>query len=123
MGALINNGGIKNLKYINLNLTEAAISNYDSEGIHYGNQDYKNIFSIINSRVNKSNSSKLSLYNLSDYCTYYTLAGYNAWWWPIGSANPSEGNIYGGTPVSVRVTSTFGPRSAPVPGASTNHGQ
>ncbi len=111
---LIENQNLSNLKYIDLNYNEDSINIYDSEGIHYGNSDYANILSIINDHTSSSISSNLYLYNLSDHLVYYTVTSNDAYWWPVGSSNPTSGNIYGGTPVTTEITSTFGNRVDPI---------
>lgn len=45
-----------------------------------------------------------------------------SYWWPVGSSAPDESGLYSGDPVSVKITSYFGPRNAPTAGASSNHG-
>ena len=57
MKKLIQEGNVKNINYIDLGYTESSINNYDSEGLHYGKNDYQNIINIINNKVeNYSNS-------------------------------------------------------------------
>ncbi len=62
--------------------------------------------------------------------TGYTM-GYSdifsgiSYWWPVGSSETEviDGKTFaGGTPVSTAISSYFGPREAPIEGASTNHG-
>ncbi len=122
MQSLINNGGVSNLRYIDLNYSENSIREFDSEGIHYSDEDYKNIYNIMTSNLENNLSSKKVLYNLSSYCTYYNLTENDSWWWPIGSKNPTAGDIYGGDPMDTVITSVVGPRNTGIPGASTNHG-
>lgn len=110
---------LANLKYIDLGYTENSISNYDNAGVHYGSTDYQNIYnkitsSLIGSSGPTSISTKLALYRLSDYCTYYSLTENDAYWWPIGSKEATNGNIYGGTPISTYVKSPFGMRFHPI---------
>lgn len=114
MKTLIQDSGLSNLNYIDLNYSPEY---YDSEGLHYNNNDYKNIYQIISQNVVSELSTNLTLYRLSDYCIYYNVVTKNkAYWWPVGSATATNGNIYGGTPVSVNITSTFGPRIHPITG-------
>lgn len=55
----------------------------------------------------------------------YTLVGNNsALWWPVGSIETTVENgvkFASGTPSSIGITSYYGPRPQPTPGASTNH--
>lgn len=120
--SLINSSGLDNLIYIDLNYTENDISSYDSSGIHYGSSDYRAIYNIIMDNLDSSLSSSYQLYNLTDYCTYYTVTDNDAYWWPIGSREATQGNIYGGNPVSVNITSEFGPRIHPTLGVLKGHG-
>lgn len=121
MESLINSAGISNIFYINLNYTESSINSYDNAGLHYGAKDYKEIFNIITNNVDTKLSSKLSLYKLSEYCTYYDLTDNDKYWWPIGSKNATSGNIYGGTPVSITITSPFGQRIHPIRKTVSTH--
>jgi len=110
----INKAGLSNLKYVDLGYTESSIKSYDSSGVHYSSEDYRNIYTKMTSNIvsgPSSISTKLALYRLSDYCTYYTLTENDAYWWPIGSKDPTQGNIYGGTPTATTITSPFGPRT------------
>lgn len=111
----ITNANLDNLKYIDLGYTESSINTYDNAGVHYGSDDYRSIYNKITSSLTgysgpTSISTKLSLYRLGDYCTYYNLTENDAYWWPIGSAEPTNGNIYGGTPTTTYISSYFGPR-------------
>lgn len=109
----INKASLNNLKYVDLGYTESSIKSYDSAGVHYSSEDYRNIYTKMTSNIvsgPSSISTKLALYRLSDYCTYYTLTENDAYWWPIGSKEPTQGNIYGGTPTATTITSPFGPR-------------
>lgn len=108
MANLINNANLTNLKFLNLNYN---IDYYDDMGVHYGNSDYKKIFNMMIENVDSSLSNRYSLYDLSKYCTFYQITENDAFWWPIGSANATNGNIYGGTPTADRITSPFGMRS------------
>ena len=56
---------------------------------------------------------------MSDFCSYYNLTGNTAYWWPIGSENPTSGHIYGGTPMETRISSKFGSRV--INGINSNH--
>ena len=109
MSSLIAGSGLNNLFYIDLGYNEDMIISA-SDGIHYSNEDYENIYEIIMNNLDSTLSSSYQLYNLTSYCTYYTVTQNDAYWWPIGSSEATEGNIYGGDPVSVNITSTFGPR-------------
>ena len=51
------------------------------------------------------------IYNMEDYITEYTYASSNSYWWPIGSTNPTNGKIYGGTPSTTYISSKYGPRT------------
>lgn len=118
----INNSGLSNLHFIDLGYNESSIDSYDSAGIHYSNSDYKKIYDIISSNLDNELSSNLVLYRLSDYCTYFNLTYNDTYWWPIGSKEATQGNVYGGAPVSVTITSTFGPRIHPIDGIRKGHG-
>ena len=123
MSNLINSSGLDNLFYIDLGYTEESINSYDSEGIHYSSSDYVNIYNIIMSKLNNDLNADYQLYNLTSYCTYYNLTENDAYWWPVGSSEATQGNIYGGNPVSTNITSTFGGRYHPVTGEWQNaHG-
>ncbi len=120
----ITNANLSNLKYIDLGYTESSIKTYDNAGVHYGKEDYKNIYNKIISNLSDSSgpsviSTKLSLYKLSDYCTYYMLTENDAYWWPIGSKEPTNGNIYGDLPTTKTITSPFGIRY--IDGKKSNH--
>lgn len=117
MKRLIIGSNLSNLKFIDVNY---EISSFDNEGVHYGTSDYKNIYSIIQNSLDNSLNGDYKLYNLSEHCTYYTLTDNEAYWWPIGSKEATSGNIYGATPTTTRITSTFGPRT--IEGISGNHG-
>ena len=121
MSNLIQNSGLNNLFYLDLGYTEDSIVQYDSEGIHYSNEDYRNIYEIIMNNLDSSLNSGYQLYNLTTYCTYYTVTQNTAYWWPVGSRDATQGNIYGGDPTSTIVTSEFGRRNTGIEGASTNH--
>jgi len=55
-------------------------------------------------------SNDKHLYKICDHCTFYNLTENDSLWWPIGSSNPTNGNVYGGKPVTINITSKFGPR-------------
>ena len=122
MSSLISSSGLSNLIYLDLGYTEDSIESYDSAGIHYSSQDYVNIYNIIINSLDNSLNSNYQLYNLTSYCTYYTLSENDAYWWPIGSNEATEGNIYGGDPASINITSYFGPRNDPIEGYIKGHG-
>lgn len=44
-----------------------------------------------------------------------------SYFWPVGSAEPNASGYYIGDPVTVNITSKFGPRNISVPGASKDH--
>ena len=73
MQSLINNSNLGNLKFVD-------ISNYDDAGLHYGNSDYKKIYSDIMKYVglNNSISREYQLYNLDDYCEFIYVDGENS---------------------------------------------
>lgn len=50
-----------------------------------------------------------------------TAVANGCYYWPVGSADTTSNRAIG-TPISMRITSYFGPRSAPTAGASSNHG-
>ena len=47
------------------------------------------------------------VYNIRDYATYYSYTNNTSYWWPIGSAQETAANIYGGDPSSTTITSKF----------------
>ncbi|MCM1052965.1 MAG: phage tail tip lysozyme [Ruminococcus sp.] len=115
----ITSANLSNLKYIDLGLNENSITSYDNAGVHYSSTDYQNIYNKMISNigsVSSTISTKLALYKLSDFCTYYNLTENDAYWWPVGSNEATSGNIYGGAPVSTNITSYFGPRIHPTTG-------
>ena len=122
MNNLISNSGLSNLIYLDLGYTEDSIESYDSEGIHYSSNDYVNIYNLIMGHLDTILNADYQLYNLTSYCTYYTLTENDAYWWPLGSSEATQGNIYGGEPVSTTITSYFGPRIDPIDGYEKGHG-
>ena len=109
MDNLINGANLSNLTFVDLYY---SIQEYDEYGINYGASDYQIIYDNIMDSLEEEVALNLDyeVYNLNTYCTYYTLTENDAYWWPVGSAEPTNGNIYGGTPASVSITSYFGPR-------------
>ena len=109
MANLIDSANLDNLSFINI---DYDIQEYGDNGVYYSRADYETIYDEI--IVSLDNIVALNpdyeIYNLNTYCTFYTLTENDAYWWPVGSAEPTNGNIYGGTPVSVTITSYFGPR-------------
>ncbi len=106
---LIGKSDAQNLKFINVNY---SITKYDSEGLHYSSEDYENIYNMIVSNVTTTLNTKLQLYDLGDYCTFYSIVTDNdVYWWPVGSETSTSGNIYGGNPTATTVTSKFGMRT------------
>lgn len=77
MQSLINNSNLGNLRFVDINYN---ISNYDDAGLHYGNSDYKKIYSEIMKYVglNNSISREYQLYNLDDYCEFIYVDGENS---------------------------------------------
>ena len=116
METLIKNANKSNLKFINLN---EKINKFDDNGVLYSEEDYKNLFSKISSKVNL-NVQSLELYSITSHCKSQIITGNTAYWWPIGSENPTNGKIYGGTPSSTTISSEFGPRV--LGNTSGNHG-
>ena len=110
MDNLINGANLSNLTFVDLYY---SIQEYDEYGINYGASDYQIIYDNIMDSLEEEVALNLDyeVYNLNTYCTYYTLTENDAYWWPVGSAEPSNGNIYGGTPAIIDVGSPFGPRS------------
>ncbi len=49
--AFITNANLNNLNYIDLNITENEIVNYDAVGLHYTNKDYENIFNRVTENI------------------------------------------------------------------------
>lgn len=126
MANLIKNSSINNLRFISINY---SISQYDSEGLHYGASDYKNIYnSIMNGIGTGTKSAQLSgeykLYNLADYCQFIdensnadVYADNTKYWWPIGSSETTTENgvlFAKGTPTHTHVGSKFGMRLHPI---------
>ena len=109
MDNLINGANLSNLTFVDLYY---SIQEYDEYGINYGASDYQIIYDNIMDSLEEEVVLNLDyeVYNLNTYCTYYILTENDAYWWPVGSAEPTNGNIYGGTPASVSITSYFGPR-------------
>ena len=109
MDDLINGANLSNLTFVDLYY---SIQEYDEYGINYGAADYQIIYDNIMDSLEEEVvlNPDYEIYNLNTYCTFYTLTENDAYWWPVGSAEPSNGNIYGGTPISVTITSYFGPR-------------
>lgn len=116
MQSLIQGSGLDNLFYIDLGYTEESILAFDEDGFGYSSGDYHMIYETIMNHLDTSLSSSYQLYNLTSYCTYYTVTENDAYWWPVGSRDATQGNIYGGDPVSVNITSYFGGRYHPVTG-------
>lgn len=100
------------------------------EKYNYGNvpytQDVKNYW-INQSEKNKEYDSivpktdgyeDLKIYNLEDYAMSFNYTNSTSYWWPIGSAESTNG-IYGGTPTATYVSSKFGPRV--IQGIQSNH--
>lgn len=47
-----------------------------------------------------------TIYDLADHVDYYTVTnngGGDDFWWPIGSSEPTNGNIYGGKPIDTYI--------------------
>ena len=117
MNSLINSSGLSNLIYLDLDYASDFMDNYDSgDGIHYNSEGYKFVYDKIMKHLSSNLNADYQLYNLTSYCTYYTLTENDAYWWPIGSSEATQGNIYGGDPVSTTITSTFGGRYHPITG-------
>ena len=55
-----------------------------------------------------SEYSGFKIYDIKDYVNAYSYAAPTAYWWPVGSKEPTEGAIYGGTPTTVKVVLNFG---------------
>lgn len=108
MESLIRNSNVTNLHFIDLNY---SIQSYDSMGLHYSNSDYIEIHEQINNRITTGRNTDLAVYNLADYCTFYTVTENDAYWWPIGSSTATNGNVYGGNPSTTYVSSPYGPRT------------
>lgn len=52
---------------------------------------------------------------------YSDIAKSSGYWWPIGSAEPTEGDIYGGDPTTISISSSFGYRYHPITGEYKFH--
>lgn len=113
---LIYNSDATNLNYIDINY---SIQNYDGMGVHYGNEDYVSIYESLQNQI-ALGQGDYDLYDLAAYCEYYTVTENDAYWWPIGSSEATEGNVYGGTPAFTSISSYFGPRV--IEGQNGNHG-
>ena len=59
MQELIENAGISNLKYIDLDYVQSSVKSYDSVGLHYGMSDYINISQIINDFILEDKTVKV----------------------------------------------------------------
>ncbi len=57
---LIANSGLNNLNYIDLNLNENSIHNYDVAGLHYGSSDYQNIFNKITETTTNEDANNIN---------------------------------------------------------------
>lgn len=57
---LIRSSGIGNLEYIDLSDYDLQVQKYDSAGLHYGYQDYRNIHDIIETALEESKALKLN---------------------------------------------------------------
>ena len=118
MQSEITNANISNLVYVPMNYN---IKYYDeSMGVHYGSEDYINIYnqmlSNVNANSNTDSSKKYKLYNYTEYCTFYELASgsSNMYWWPVGSAQTTskDGKVFAsGDPVTLSITDYFGARN------------
>lgn len=120
----ISKSGLSNLHFIDLGYNRNSMASQISNGVNY-NQDFlKKIYEKIENYINLDSNlnEEKGIYKLGTYCTYYSIANSNtAYWWPLGSSNETEPNIYGGEPVSTRVTSAYGVRVHPVTGKITVH--
>lgn len=56
------------------------------------------------------------IYNLQKHTINYTYTDVVVYWWPIGSEEETQTGIYGGKPISTRVTSEYGRRTDPITG-------
>lgn len=72
MKSLINSSGLSNLRYMDINYN---ITSFDEEGLHYGSEDYSNIYSQIMKQLgNTSNvSSSYKIYDLDNYCEFIAV--------------------------------------------------
>lgn len=73
LNELITNVGLNNLNYVNLNFDEYSIINYDGSGLHYGQDDYRNIYSIICSDITTIEKEEIDII-LKEF--YNTLISY-----------------------------------------------
>lgn len=112
MKEMIESSGLSNLIYLDIDF-DALNLNMSVDGLHYYDiPDNINIYNAMLEVINNSESisSKLKLYNLDTYCHQYTVTENDLYWWPVGSAEETGNNIYGGTPTTTTVTSPFGIR-------------
>ena len=72
MKDLINGSSLSNIKYMDINYN---ITTYDSEGLHYGSEDYSNIYNQIMKQLGNYSgvSSRYKIYNLDDYCEFIVV--------------------------------------------------
>ncbi len=54
---LIAHSSLNNLHYIDLHLDESSIQKYDGSGLHYGNEDYQNIYNEIRQNITENENA------------------------------------------------------------------
>lgn len=88
-------------------LTSATVLDININSFISTTGSYESILSTI------YNDETLTIYDLSENCTYYVASGSDTYWWPIGSKETEEinGKLFAkGTPASVNISSHYGNR-------------
>lgn len=123
---LIDKSGINNLYYINPGFSVSR-DNYDSTGLRYNAEEYKEIYDSINDKLGVYTGVKKELYDLAYNCEYHEyedLGCSSAYWWPIGYGNETSPGIYGEMPLyygASMIVSDYGYRIHPRTGVYKLH--
>ncbi len=93
----------------------------------YGNEEYEEDLKEVRRDIIKDIKEIIDEYRANRPFANYNAASSNKLWWPIGSAETEEkdGVLFAsGNPISVTITSSFGPRIHPITkeAQSTHHG-
>ncbi len=123
MSSLISSSGLSNLIYLDLGLDQDSVS-FQEDGVHYTSDSYQEIYNLIMGSTGTS-GGKRKLYDLGDYCEFHENTGSCdiGWWYPVGSENPTSGNIYGGDPMFLDFDkSDFGYRDPSIGSSSWHNG-